>query len=136
MSHVDDGMLHGYLDGALSALDAVRVERHVADCAACQLRLDAARGVIQRAARLLEWASPPADRAAPPLAELRPYTAPRWRVPVAWAATIVLALGAGVYGGQIVLRDRPSQLETNNWKRWRRVVMPRKSSSGEHHPSP
>ncbi len=111
MSHVDDGMLHGYLDGALSALDAVRVERHVADCAACQQRLEAARGLIQRAARLLEWASPPADRAAPALAELRPYSAPRWRVPVAWAATIVLALGAGVYGGQLVLRNRQTAVE-------------------------
>ena len=110
MSHVDDGMLHAYLDGALSALDAVRVERHVADCAACQQRLDAARVVIQRAARLLEWAGPPAERAAPPLAELRPYSAPRWQVPVAWAATIVIALGVGVYGGQILLRDRPAQL--------------------------
>ena len=113
MSHVDDGMLHGYLDGALSALDAVRIERHVAECAACQQRLDAARGLIQRAARLLEWASPPADRAAPPLAELRPHVPPRWRVPVAWAATIVLALGAGVYGGQLVLRDQPTKVEEN-----------------------
>lgn len=112
MSHVDDGMLHAYLDGALSALDAVRVERHVADCAACQQRLDAARVLVQRAARLLEWASPPADRAAPPLAELRPYSAPRWRVPVAWAATIVIALGVGVYGGQLVLGVRPAQVET------------------------
>lgn len=105
MSHVDDGVLHAYLDGGLSALDAVRVERHVADCGACQLRLDQARGLIQRAARLLEWASPPADRAAPPLADLRPAVggAPRWRVPVAWAATIVVALGVGIYGGQRLL---------------------------------
>ena len=112
MSHVDDGMLHAYLDGALSALDAVRVERHVADCAACQQRLDAARVLVQRAARLLEWASPPADRAAPPLAELRPYSAPRWQVPVAWAATIVIALGVGVYGGQIVFGNRSPARET------------------------
>ena len=106
MSHVDDGMLHAYLDGALSALDAVRVERHVADCAACQQRLDSARVLVQRAARLLEWASPPADRAAPALAQLRPYSIPRWRAPVAWAATIVIALGIGVYGGQLVLGSR------------------------------
>ena len=104
MSHVDDGTLHAYLDGGLSALDAVRVERHVADCAACRQRLDGARTLIQRAARLLEWASPPADRAAPPLAALRPVAEPRWRVPVAWAATIVIALGAGIYGGRLLLR--------------------------------
>ncbi len=111
MSHVDDGMLHAYLDGGLSALDAVRVERHVTDCGACQVRLDQARALIQRAARLLEWASPPADRAAPPLAELRPAAAPRWQVPVAWAATIVIALGAGIYGGQALLRPGPREAE-------------------------
>lgn len=106
MSHVDDGMLHAYLDGGLSALDAVRVERHVADCAPCKQRLDGARALIQRAARLLEWASPPAERAAPPLAALRPVVEPRWRVPVAWAATIVIALGASIYGGSLLLSGR------------------------------
>jgi len=56
---------------------------------------------VSRAAKLLEWASPP-ERAMPPLSDLRP-AAPRWRTPVAWAATIVIALGVGVYGGKKVL---------------------------------
>ena len=104
MSHVDDGMLHAYLDGGLSALDAVRVERHVADCGACQLRLDRRARWCSERRGCSKWASPPADRAAPPLADLRPAVgAPRWRVPVAWAATIVVALGVGIYGGRSVL---------------------------------
>lgn len=104
MSHVDEGQLHAYLDGGLSAMDAVRVERHLADCAPCRERLEEARRLVSRAAKLLEWASPP-ERAAPPLADLRP-AAPQWRTPVAWAATIVIALGLGVYGGSQLL-NRP-----------------------------
>jgi hypothetical protein len=87
-------------------MDAVRVERHVADCAPCRQRLDEARALVQRAARLLEWASPP-ERAAPPLSDLRPM-APRWRTPVAWAATIVIALGVGLYGGKRLFTERPA----------------------------
>ena len=71
MSHVDEGQLHAYLDGGLSAMDAVRVERHLAECAPCRQRLEEARALVQRAARLLEWTNPP-ERAAPPLAELPP----------------------------------------------------------------
>jgi hypothetical protein len=108
MSHVDEGQLHAYLDGGLSAMDAVRVERHLADCAPCREHLDKARGLVSRAAKLLEWASPP-ERAMPPLSDLRP-TAPQWRTPVAWAATIVIALGLGVYGGTRLLnREAPQK---------------------------
>jgi hypothetical protein len=106
MSHVDEGQLHAYLDGGLSAMDAVRVERHLADCAPCREQLDKARGLVSRAAKLLEWASPP-ERAMPPLSDLRP-AAPQWRTPVGWAATIVIALGLGVYGGSRLLNRAPS----------------------------
>jgi hypothetical protein len=37
--------------------------------------------------------------------------APRWRVPLAWAATIVVALGVGIYGGQAVLRRAPTEAD-------------------------
>jgi len=101
MSHVDEGQLHAYLDGGLSAMDAVRIERHLAECAPCRQRLEEARALVHRAAKLLEWANPP-ERAAPLLGDLR-RIAPRWRTPVAWAATIVVALGIGIYGGQRLL---------------------------------
>lgn len=110
MPHVDEGQLHAYLDGALSAMDAVRVERHLADCEPCRARLNDARGLVQRAARLLEWATPP-ERAIPPLADLQPPVAPRWRAPAAWAATIVIALGIGTYAGYQLLGDGPGRAE-------------------------
>ena len=99
MSHVDDGTLHAYLDGELALVERARLEAHVAECAACRSRLEEERALIARASGLLGLAQPP-ERAAPPLRELRrPSVVWRLRVPVAWAATVVLALGLGYYAG-------------------------------------
>ena len=102
MSHVDDGTLHAYLDGELTPVEVGQLESHLAGCAGCRARLDEARVLIERAARLLGVAVPPGpEHAAPPLHQLR-QPPPAWRrlrVPLAWAATIVLALGLGWYGG-------------------------------------
>jgi len=99
MSHADDGTLHAYLDGELSPVERERLDRHLADCAACRARRDEERALIERADRLLALAAPP-ERAAPPppLSELR-RPRPLWvvRYPLAWAATIVLAFGVGWY---------------------------------------
>jgi hypothetical protein len=99
MSHVDDGTLHAYLDGELTPVERARLEGHVAECAACRNRLDEERALIERASGLLGLAQPP-ERAAPPLHQLRrPSVVWRLRVPVAWAATVLLALGLGYYAG-------------------------------------
>lgn len=101
MSHVDDGTLHAYLDGELSPVEVEHLEGHLAGCTACRSRLEEERALIERAARLLGAAVPRGPtRAAPPLHQLerRRGIWPRVRVPLAWAATIVLALGLGWYG--------------------------------------
>jgi hypothetical protein len=112
MSHVDDGTLHAYLDGELAPVEIEQLESHLAGCSGCRARLDEERALIERAARLLGVAVPPGpDHAAPPLHQLRPPR-PVWRrlrVPLAWAATVVLALGLGWYGGS--LRMAPSTAE-------------------------
>lgn len=97
MSHVDDGTLHAFFDGELSSMETVRLEAHLAECAACRARLEEERALIERAGQLLSLAAPPA-RAMPPLHQLR-HPQPRlsWRLPLAWAATVVLALAAGWY---------------------------------------
>jgi len=105
MSHVDDGTLHAYLDGELLPVERARLEAHVAECAACRSRLEEERALIERASNLLGLAQPP-ERSAPPLHSLRPpRLAWRLRVPLAWAATVVLALGIGYYVGG---RDFPA----------------------------
>ena len=65
MSHVDDGMLHAYLDGELAPVDARGVDAHMAQCPDCRRRLDEERALIARAAELLALATPP-DRLAGP----------------------------------------------------------------------
>lgn len=97
MSHVDEGTLHAYLDGELPPIERERVDAHLRGCPACQARLEEERALIERSSRLLGLAAPP-ERTMPALQELRP---PRltWRLrrPLAWAATIVLAVGIGWY---------------------------------------
>lgn len=125
MSHVDDGILHAYLDGALAAGGAERaaVEAHLRGCADCRARLEAARAERDSAREIL-GALEPAGVAAPPFEELvarrrargagsAPDSAGGVSVPgsagsgsgrgpwssrlvaLGWAASVLLALGGG-----------------------------------------
>jgi anti-sigma factor RsiW len=99
MSHVDDGALHAYLDGELPPSERARLETHVAECPACRTRLAEERALVERASQLLGLAQP-AERPAPPMHQLRrPRFMWRLRVPLAWAASVVLAVGLGYYLG-------------------------------------
>ncbi len=99
MSHVDEGTLHSYLDGELPSTERAAVEAHLAQCATCRATLGEERALLERASALLGSARP-LERPAPPFEQLRrsPQRSP-WRVrtPVAWAASIMLALGLGYY---------------------------------------
>lgn len=53
MEHLDEGTAHAWLDGALDADEAGRVEAHVAACAACAAVVAEARGLIAGASRVL-----------------------------------------------------------------------------------
>jgi len=110
MSHVDDGTLHAYLDGELPPDEARGVDAHLAQCPDCRTRLEEERALIGRADELLGRAAPP-DRALPPFrpGDVKPPARLWWqvRLPLAWAATVVLALGAGLYLGSGTLRREP-----------------------------
>lgn len=97
MSHVDDGTLHAYLDGELTPVESERLDAHLAACQACRARLEEERALIERASKLLSRAVPPTpERAAPPLHQLRrPRVAWRLRMPLAWAATVLMAVWIG-----------------------------------------
>ncbi|NJD20101.1 MAG: hypothetical protein FIA95_12570 [Gemmatimonadetes bacterium] len=104
MSHVDEGALHAYLDGALDALpasEAARIRQHLAACGECARRLDEERARREEASALLAGADPGVGVPAP-LEELRGRAAARTRAgsgvrvrQLAWAASLVLAVGAG-----------------------------------------
>jgi len=114
MSHIDEGALHAYLDGALDeypAAEARSIREHLETCGACRERLESERRVRDDATAMLGLAAPEVE--IPTFEELRAYVqanAPRrspWTVRLyrlGWAASIVLALGTGwiLRGGDVV----------------------------------
>ena len=51
--HLDEGTIHAWLDGALDAEEAARVEQHAAECAVCAASIAEARGLVAGASRIL-----------------------------------------------------------------------------------
>ena len=90
MQHLDEGTIHSWLDGALSADEAARVEAHVAECPQCAAAVAEARGFIAASSRILT-ALDNAPRGVIPVA------APVKRVnPLVWrVAATVLVVAAG-----------------------------------------
>lgn len=110
MSHVDEGTLSAYMDGddSLTDADVIAIENHLAKCSACQELYGQAKETRKRAASLLE-ASGPSSIAVPPFEQIvgraragekrtkrtRYQALRKWAV----AATVILAVGVGVYSG-------------------------------------
>lgn len=121
MSHVDEGLLHAYLDGAFPKGNAQGedIEAHLAVCVDCRVRLEDARALKEHAQVVLHHASP-AEVHVPPFETVltrrpdSPAVAARkrtsWLPPVglAWAATMVLAVGAGWMAHEVLSRSQPS----------------------------
>ena len=104
MSHVDDGELTAYADGAYPAHDpeALRIGAHLSTCENCRARLELAHALRDRAAEVLGYAAP--TRVQMPAFEslearlAPPARRPRRTIPLAWAASIIMALGLGWFG--------------------------------------
>jgi hypothetical protein len=107
MWHAAEGDLHAYLDGALDHYpsgDAQRIREHLESCPECRQRLEEERALAARAREVLAG-SGPAQLVAPPFEEIRRRAESGARVPelprrfnpqrLAWAATVVMALGIG-----------------------------------------
>jgi hypothetical protein len=104
MSHVDDGTLHAYLDGALDSLgsvEAARVREHLESCEQCARRLEEEGAWRDQAAAVLAGAVPEGED-VPPFEEIRARAAMASSAPagrslrrLAWAASVVLAMGTG-----------------------------------------
>ena len=115
MQHVDEGQLHAYLDGELTepGEDPREVERHLAECAECRATMDGVRLLRERGRALLvdplPVEQPPFDaviaRARRPAP--RPAASPRRAARLAWAASLVVALGAG-WLARDLLRQEPA----------------------------
>ncbi len=103
MSHIDEGSLHAYLDGAANERERQEIAAHIASCVECSERLDRAASLSSRAADLLaelepRAAQPPSWREIEERAAARGGGAARRRLvrpSIAWAASITLAFGLG-----------------------------------------
>ena len=108
MRHLDEGTIHAWLDGALSAEEAARVELHLSSCETCSDAVAEARGLIAASSRILtalddvprlsgaQWGR--GDRG-----DRRPFLV-RWRI----AATVALVVG----GGALALAVRRDAIPT------------------------
>ncbi|MGD2121357.1 MAG: hypothetical protein PVJ76_06420 [Gemmatimonadota bacterium] len=121
MRHVTDGELHAFLDGGLDLLPDGRgeeIRNHIAECPVCRERLQDEEAIRSRAESILEAPNLSEttlptfeelrERAEAPLPqpsrdreERRHYRGPLRGLPLAWAATIVLALGVGWMGSEV-----------------------------------
>lgn len=129
MRHLDEGQLQAWLDGpraGLSDEEREAVARHLDGCAECARRLEALEGESARAAALLGTPVPGgapafhdivarAESVRTPPAPVRPVR--RWRA-VGWAASILVAAGAGWMANDLFRRDpmavpRPSSVRTD-----------------------
>lgn len=117
MPHVDEGTLHALLDGALRSMDPARadaVEAHLEACADCRALAVEAAALRGRAGEILSVLEPGvapdfgevlvragatgSAAAGPASTRARQL---RWTRGLAWAATLVIALGTGY-----LIRDR------------------------------
>ena len=121
MPHIEEGELHALLDGAYAhdGPAAARIREEIASCADCRARFDEAQALRMRASAILDRAQP--GTTSPPfdavLQRAEIVDAPRrFRFPglarLAWAATIVLALGIGWFGrDQLYSRKQSTSAE-------------------------
>ena len=98
MQHLDEGTIHSWLDGALNAEEAARVEAHVKECAQCQAAVAEARGFIAASSRILTALDNAPRGVIPAAAPKRRLDPMVWRIA---ASVLVVALGS-----VLVVRER------------------------------
>ena len=110
MRHIPEEELHAYLDQGLSRTQCVEIESHLADCPSCQANRDGIAALRDRTTALLSKLAPP--RTIPASFEsLRrradeEISARRRRLHlVAWAASLVVAVGLG-WSASVFLRPK------------------------------
>lgn len=91
MQHIDEGTIHSWLDGALSADEAARVEAHVAECPECAAAVAEARGFIAASSRILTALDHVPSGVVPATPPVKWHNRATWR---AAAAVLVVAIGS------------------------------------------
>jgi putative zinc finger protein len=100
MPHIPEDELHAYLDQALGRLRCVEIESHLAECTRCRDARDGIAALRDRTTALLARLAPrrtvvPSYGEIRRQAQLRMLQHRRVVAGLAWAASIVIALGIG-----------------------------------------
>jgi hypothetical protein len=111
MNHIDEGTIHGWLDGALDPAQSREIEAHIANCPACAAAVAEARGLIAGASRILialddvPAGVTPKRAPAPPTAAKRQWRAAPWVTGI--AALLIAAVVLQTTGLERTSADRP-----------------------------
>jgi hypothetical protein len=106
MQHLDEGTIHGWLDGALSPEEAARVEAHVGSCSMCADATAEARGLIAASSRILTALDDvPSVRVSPGIQRGR-HSLTTWLVREKIAAVMTLVVAGGALA-LVMARDTP-----------------------------
>jgi hypothetical protein len=111
MQHLDEGTIHSWLDGALSADEAARVEAHVAECPQCATAVAEARGFIAASSRILTALDHVPRGVVPAAHPVKWYNRSAWR---AAAAVLVVAVGSLVVVRNSDRNNVPSATTTDS----------------------
>ncbi|HET9425221.1 MAG TPA: zf-HC2 domain-containing protein [Gemmatimonadaceae bacterium] len=91
MQHPEEGIIHAWIDGALSLVESAELESHVAGCPECAARVAEARGLVAASSRIVAHLDAVPAKVIP----ARPATRRSWgraAWPMAAAATLILAI--------------------------------------------
>lgn len=105
MQHPDEGTIHAWLDGALSADEAAQIDAHVRSCAECAAAVAEARGFIAASSRILTALDNAPRGVIPATAPVRKRFDPMvWRIA---ASVLVIA------GGTLIVVQNQGTRETS-----------------------
>ncbi|MEO5800498.1 MAG: zf-HC2 domain-containing protein [Gemmatimonadales bacterium] len=108
MPHLDEGMIHELLDGEIPSSQLPPLTAHLASCAECRHRLEQAQTLMAEADALVEILDLPTTPAVSTVTTAPEQRPRRWLAPVAWAASLAIAAGAGYAArGNLVLVSPP-----------------------------
>ena len=105
MQHPDEGTIHAWLDGALSADEAAQIDAHVKDCAECAAAVAEARGFIAASSRILTALDDAPRGVIPATVPVRKRLDPMvWRI----AASVLV-----IVGGTLIVVQNQGTRETS-----------------------
>jgi hypothetical protein len=127
MQHLDEGTIHSWLDGALSAGEVARVEAHVKECPQCAAAVAEARGFIAASSRILTALDNAPRGVIPATASARRVDPMMWRIA---ATVLVVAAGTVVVFRNGVGTTKTEQAIVQTAPTTSNAVVPEKSIRG------